>query len=46
VPGIYAGGDLVSRMQGAILAAASAMQAAAMLNHELTAELVAGGGAG
>ncbi|KYF58070.1 pyridine nucleotide-disulfide oxidoreductase, partial [Sorangium cellulosum] len=44
VPGVYAGGDLVSRMQGAILAAASGMQAAAMLNHELTVELATGGG--
>ncbi|WNG16694.1 NAD(P)/FAD-dependent oxidoreductase [Cystobacter fuscus] len=47
VPGIYAGGDLQTRMQGAIIAAASSVQAAAMLNHELTVELataeVAGG---
>ncbi|WP_437318127.1 NAD(P)/FAD-dependent oxidoreductase [Sorangium sp. So ce385] len=46
VPGVVAGGDLVSRMQGAILAAASGMQAAAMLNHELTAELATRGGSG
>ncbi|HEU4539016.1 MAG TPA: NAD(P)/FAD-dependent oxidoreductase, partial [Polyangiaceae bacterium] len=31
VPGVYAGGDLQTRMQGAIVAAASGMQAAAML---------------
>ena len=43
VPGIYAAGDLVTPMQAAILAAAAGMQAAAMLNHELTAELAAGG---
>jgi thioredoxin reductase len=39
VPGIYAAGDLVSRAQAAILAAAAGTQAAGMLNHELTAEL-------
>lgn len=39
VPGIYAGGDLLSRMQAAIVAAASGMHAAGMLNHELSAEL-------
>lgn len=43
VPGIYAGGDLTSRMQGAIPAAAMALQAAAMLNAELTAELATSG---
>jgi thioredoxin reductase len=41
--GIYAGGDLVTPIQGAILAAASAMRAAAMLNHGLTLELGAAG---
>lgn len=39
VPGIYAAGDLTTRMQGAILAAAAAAQAAAMINVELTTEL-------
>lgn len=39
-PGIYAGGDLTTRMQGAIMAAATGVHAAAMLNHELTVELV------
>lgn len=43
VPGIYAAGDLVTPMQAAILAAAAGMQAAAMLNHELTAELAVTG---
>lgn len=43
-PGIYAAGDLLSPMQSAILAAASGMQAAATLNHELTAELATSGG--
>ncbi|OJH38803.1 pyridine nucleotide-disulfide oxidoreductase [Cystobacter ferrugineus] len=39
VPGIYAGGDLQTRMQGAVFAAAAGVHAAAMLNHELTVEL-------
>lgn len=39
VPGIYAAGDLVMPMQGALLAAASGTAAAAMLNHALTVEL-------
>ncbi len=39
VPGIYAAGDLTTRMQGAILAAASAAHAAAMLNVDLAMEL-------
>jgi thioredoxin reductase len=38
-PGIYAGGDLVSGMQGAVIAAASGSQAAATLNHALVVEL-------
>jgi thioredoxin reductase len=42
-PGIYAAGDLVTPMQSAILAAASGAQAAAMINHELTAELATTG---
>jgi thioredoxin reductase len=43
VAGVFAAGDLTSRMQAAIAAAASGMQAAAMLNHELTAELALSG---
>lgn len=44
IPGIYAAGDLATPMQSAILAAAAGMQAAAKINHELTAELAASGG--
>jgi thioredoxin reductase len=43
VPGIYAAGDITTRMQGAILAAASSIQAAAMLNVELGMELATAG---
>jgi thioredoxin reductase len=43
VPGIYAAGDLATRMQAAIVAAASGMHAAAMINLELTMELAASG---
>lgn len=43
LPGVYAGGDLITRMQGAIMAAALGTQAAAMLNHFLTAELAMAG---
>lgn len=43
VPGVFAAGDLTTRMQAAIAAAASGMQAAAVLNVELTMELAAGG---
>lgn len=43
IPGIYAGGDLITPVQSATLAAASAVLAAARLNHELTAELAASG---
>ncbi|HEY0063651.1 MAG TPA: NAD(P)/FAD-dependent oxidoreductase [Telluria sp.] len=43
VPGIYAAGDLTTRMQAAINAAASGMQAAAMINVELTNEMVMNG---
>jgi len=39
VPGIYAAGDLTSRMQAAIAAAASGTHTGAVLNHELTAEM-------
>lgn len=43
VPGVYAGGDLITPMQGAILAAASGVLAAARLNHALTVELALSG---
>jgi thioredoxin reductase len=43
IPGIYAAGDLTTRGQAAVLAAAAGMQAAAALNAELTADLVAQG---
>ena len=43
VPGIYAAGDLTTRMQGAILAASLGTQTAAMINVELTMELVSSG---
>ena len=43
VLGVYASGDLTTGAQGAILAAASGMQAAAMINTELTAELAVAG---
>jgi thioredoxin reductase len=39
IPGIYAGGDLLTPIQGALLAAASGIQAAARLNHALTVDL-------
>jgi thioredoxin reductase len=39
IPGIYAAGDLIWRMQGAMFAAAAGTQAATMINHELTTEL-------
>jgi thioredoxin reductase len=45
VPGVYAAGDLTTRMQAAIQAAAAGMQAAAMINLELTIELASSGGA-
>jgi thioredoxin reductase len=43
-PGIYAGGDLITPMQGALFGAAAGTQAAAMLNLELTMELALSGG--
>jgi thioredoxin reductase len=43
VPGIYAAGDLTTRMQGAIWAAAAGAQAAAAINVELTTELALSG---
>jgi len=39
IPGVYAAGDLTTRMQSATMAAALGVQAAAMINHELTREL-------
>lgn len=42
VPGVYAAGDLTARMQAAIIAASSGMQAAAAINMELTMELASG----
>jgi thioredoxin reductase len=41
VPGVYAAGDLTTRMQAAVAAAAAGMQAAAAVNFELTLELAA-----
>jgi len=38
IPGIYAAGDLTTRAQAALLAAAAGMQAAVALNAELSAE--------
>lgn len=43
VAGVYAAGDLASRLQGAVIAAADGTRAAAMINHELTAELAIAG---
>jgi thioredoxin reductase len=43
VPGIYASGDLATRMQGVIFAAASGTQAAGAINLELTMELASTG---
>jgi thioredoxin reductase len=43
VPGIYAGGDLITPFQAAVLAAASGTRAAASLNHALTVELAKSG---
>lgn len=43
VPGIYAAGDLTTRMQGAIHAASAANRAASMINMELGAELATSG---
>jgi thioredoxin reductase len=46
IPGIFAGGDLTTPMQGAIMAAAEGAIAAAMANHGLNLETVGGGHAG
>ncbi|PRQ08043.1 NAD(P)/FAD-dependent oxidoreductase [Enhygromyxa salina] len=43
IPGIYAAGDLTTRMQAAITAAAAGVRAAAMINVELTMELASSG---
>ena len=43
VPGIYAAGDLTTRMQAAIHAAAAGTHAASMINVELSAELAVAG---
>jgi thioredoxin reductase len=43
VPGVYAAGDLTTRMQAAIVAAGAGMQAAAAINGELTLDLAAAG---
>lgn len=43
ISGIYAAGDLTTRGQAAILAAAAGMQTAAAINTELTADLVTSG---
>ncbi|MFN7130727.1 MAG: NAD(P)/FAD-dependent oxidoreductase [Myxococcales bacterium] len=43
VPGIYASGDLTTRLQGAIFAASSGTHAAAMINVELSMELASTG---
>jgi thioredoxin reductase len=42
-PGVHAGGDLITPVQAAVLAAASGMRAAAALNHSLTPELATSG---
>lgn len=43
IPGIYAAGDLTTRAQAAVLAAAAGMRAAAVINAELTTDLVMSG---
>lgn len=43
IPGIHAAGDLTTRMQGAIFAAAAGAQAAAAVNAELSVELASAG---
>lgn len=45
VPGVYAAGDLTSRQQGALFAAAQGTQAAAMVNLDLALDLPAAGAA-
>jgi thioredoxin reductase len=41
VPGIYAAGDLTTRMQGAVLAAAMGARTAAMINVDIAMDLAA-----
>lgn len=43
IPGVYASGDLTTRAQGAVLAAADGVRTAGMINLELTTELVLSG---
>lgn len=43
ISGVYAAGDLTTRAQGAVLAAATGTQAATMINTELTLELATSG---
>jgi thioredoxin reductase len=43
VAGIYAAGDLLAPMQGALIAAASGTVTAGVLNHALTVELATEG---
>ena len=43
IPGIYASGDLTTRMQGALLAAAAGTQAAAFINVDVATELASTG---
>jgi thioredoxin reductase len=43
IPGVYAAGDLTTRGQGAIWAAAAGARAATMINFELTRELASSG---
>jgi thioredoxin reductase len=43
MPGVYAAGDLITRQQAALLAAASGMRAAAVLNHALTIDMATSG---
>jgi thioredoxin reductase len=43
VPGIYASGDLATRMQAAVMAAASGAQAAAMINVDIAMDLASTG---
>ena len=43
IPGIYAAGDLLTPMQGALIAAASGTLTAGVLNHALTVELASEG---
>lgn len=43
IPGVYASGDLTTRMQGALPAAASGFHAVALINVELTMELASTG---